>query len=370
MSDELGLTEFYIRGYRGIGHLHLPALGRVTLIAGKNNAGKTSVLEALRVYFSEKPIAVLAELLRLRSGLRQPSAFRRQGPEIIREEIEVAMTAASEMFYGYYSDSSVTSIEIGSAGPASRRITIVLPSNAATLLEDDLSIPADEGVFVGPDTPLLYVASGEHEDILTIETFLRRYVLRTVGNVRATVAYIPPRGADLARLGTLWGHAVTNGYAAEVEDAFRSILPDLERVHVIGNVATQQILAVQLKDNAKPIPLTSMGEGVIRVFGIVLAMVQASGGALLIDEAENGLHHSVQAEVWATLFSLSERLNVQVFATTHSWDAVVGFQLAATNSPSHGMLYRLEREPDGQIYAEQYTERDVAVAAEAQVEVR
>jgi predicted ATPase len=113
-----------------------------------------------------------------------------------------------------------------------------------------------------------------------------------------------------------------------------------------------------------------MGDGTYRVFGLALALVRASGGVLLIDEVENGLHHSVQEEVWRALFSLSVRLDVQVFATTHSWDAVVGFQAAANQSSTKGMLYRLEREPDGGIYAERYTEEEVAVAADHQIEVR
>lgn len=113
-----------------------------------------------------------------------------------------------------------------------------------------------------------------------------------------------------------------------------------------------------------------MGDGVNRVFGIALGLILSRGGALLLDEVENGLHHSVQDQVWEATFALAEQFDVQVFATTHSWDAVVAFQAAANQSDSDGLLYRLEREADGAIYAERYTEEEVAVAAEQQVEVR
>jgi hypothetical protein len=78
----------------------------------------------------------------------------------------------------------------------------------------------------------------------------------------------------------------------------------------------------------------------------------------------------VQWEVWDGIFALAAELDVQVFASTHSWDAVVGFQYAANRSPDLGILYRLEREPEGELYAERYTEEDVAIAAEQQIEVR
>ena len=46
----LKFPDLSIRGFRGIRDLSIPRLGRVTLITGRNDAGKSSVLEALRIY--------------------------------------------------------------------------------------------------------------------------------------------------------------------------------------------------------------------------------------------------------------------------------------------------------------------------------
>ena len=54
------------------------------------------------------------------------------------------------------------------------------------------------------------------------------------------------------------------------------------------------------------------------MLGLVLSMSEASGGLLLIDEIENGLHHSVQEEVFSMLLELAKSFDVQIFATTHS----------------------------------------------------
>ncbi|GAC1393566.1 MAG: hypothetical protein NVS4B11_00190 [Ktedonobacteraceae bacterium] len=44
---DLILPSLEIRNFRGFHHLQIERLGRVNLIVGKNNIGKTSLLEAL-----------------------------------------------------------------------------------------------------------------------------------------------------------------------------------------------------------------------------------------------------------------------------------------------------------------------------------
>ena len=40
----------------------------------------------------------------------------------------------------------------------------------------------------------------------------------------------------------------------------------------------------------------------------------------LVHEVENGVHYSVLPDVWRFVFRAARVHNVQVFATTHSWD--------------------------------------------------
>ncbi len=52
---------------------------------------------------------------------------------------------------------------------------------------------------------------------------------------------------------------------------------------------------------------------------------------LLIDEIENGLHHSVIEAVWRGIGALSRNHDIQVFVTTHSEECV---NAASTSSHS------------------------------------
>ena len=68
----------------------------------------------------------------------------------------------------------------------------------------------------------------------------------------------------------------------------------------------------------------------MRLFGVALALANSKDGFLLIDEAENGIHHSIQRDFWTMILKAAHQNNVQVLATTHSWDCVAGFAMAAT----------------------------------------
>ena len=71
-----------------------------------------------------------------------------------------------------------------------------------------------------------------------------------------------------------------------------------------------------------PVTIRSLGDGAVRAFATALALANSTNGFLLIDEAENGIHHSVQPKFWNMVLQTAQRNNVQVVATTHSWDCV------------------------------------------------
>ena len=55
-DSRLHLPDLSIAGFRGIEALTIERLGRVTLLAGKNSVGKTTVLDAVRVYAAARTL--------------------------------------------------------------------------------------------------------------------------------------------------------------------------------------------------------------------------------------------------------------------------------------------------------------------------
>jgi hypothetical protein len=178
------------------------------------------------------------------------------------------------------------------------------------------------------------------------------------------------------QLASLWDITSLTKLESEVINALRLIdhrVRGIAFVECFGedmiNDPHPRIPLVKLDGIDDPFPLKSMGDGMTRLLHIIVALVNAKNGLLLIDEFENGLHWSVQSKVWDIIFQLSEKLNVQVFATTHSRDCIAGFDDAWNNYPELGAFFRLDRKNDI-IKATEYTLETLTDSLEVDVEVR
>lgn len=113
-----------------------------------------------------------------------------------------------------------------------------------------------------------------------------------------------------------------------------------------------------------------MGDGVWRMLGLALAIVNAKDGVLLVDEIDTGLHFTAMSDMWKMLWETAKRLNVQIFATTHSKDCWTSLEdIANEEHPSEDgiTIHRIEK---GKTKSIVFTERQIAIAAENDIEVR
>jgi AAA15 family ATPase/GTPase len=130
---------------------------------------------------------------------------------------------------------------------------------------------------------------------------------------------------------------------------------------------------ITLSGREKAIPLSSFGEGTERTLWIGSAIVNSRDGMLLIDEIENGLHYCIQPKLWEIIFETAQKLNVQVFATTHSYDCLQAFQQVAEDyGSSESMLVSLRRrEADPEDIVAVLSDRDeLGAVVDANIEVR
>ena len=129
---------------------------------------------------------------------------------------------------------------------------------------------------------------------------------------------------------------------------------------------------VTLKGSDKRFPLKSMGDGINHILSIILALVNCENGYLLIDEIDNGLHYSAQENLWKVIFELSKKLNIQVFATTHSNDCINSFSevLKESNNASIGSYYRMQKRKSGKIELVEYNSEELNSVSEHNIEIR
>jgi len=88
--------------------------------------------------------------------------------------------------------------------------------------------------------------------------------------------------------------------------------------------------------------ITSFGEGLQRIFEISLAFASCRNGVLLLDELETAIHKSLLIDFTNFIQELAEKFNVQVFATSHSKECIDAFVKNDYKDNSELMAYFLE----------------------------
>jgi AAA15 family ATPase/GTPase len=91
------------------------------------------------------------------------------------------------------------------------------------------------------------------------------------------------------------------------------------------------------------VPVSYMGQGFERLLTLMLALLSSAGGTLIVDEVEDGLHHSVMEAVWKAIIAAAHKHDVQVFATTHSLEAIEAAVEGSKDYKGSLAFYRLER---------------------------
>ncbi len=110
-------------------------------------------------------------------------------------------------------------------------------------------------------------------------------------------------------------------------------LPSGRRYH------SRECVIVKLQGMSSPVPIGSLGDGVWRLFTLAVAMASAAGGVVLVDDVDTGLHYSVMEKMWRHVAKVADRLDVQVFATTHSRDC---YEALAAVEEGDATIHRIE----------------------------
>ena len=364
-----------IERFRALRQLKIEGLGRVNLITGRNNTGKSSVLEALRILASDASPSVISRILRYREEDSDDSE------ETTRSAESEGFSMLTSLFSGFPSLSQIGDpIVISTNGSGQPHHLSLSIGRFTEQQEPDGTlrlVPQQAELF--PETEsqsALIIETKAGRRVVSLNTF-RRFRGRAYRSVwpeepLMPCVFISPYGSEhTSGLGALWDKIALSDREKDVVEALRIITPDIAAVSMIGSDGPRQsrIAIARSSNMPRPVPLRSFGDGLNRLFGIILSLVNAKDGLLLIDEVENGMHYTVQLDVWRMIFRLSRILDIQVFATSHSWDSVEAFQKAAAEVSEVGVLIRLSRKGED-IIPTLFCEDELVVATRDRIEVR
>ncbi len=360
------LNSLEIRNFRAFHDLKIEHLGRVNLIVGKNNVGKTSLLEALQLYaHKDSTPTFIWDIMRTRHEIRQPLANMRD-----------MLAALKFLFYGRKDiRPGLEPIKIGPMNRSGETLSIAVDWSVLEILADGRKnvrpLQPGEDYIADNLLPRFVIVVGNALVNYPIDPSVPESIIRLNTNEIPSV-FTSANGLSNQRLTELWdGIALTN-LEDDVLAALRLIAPGVKGLNFVSTPlsGSERIPVVRIADIDEPLPLYSLGDGMLRALGIALALVNAKDGLLLIDEFENGLYYAIQPDLWRFIFQVARRLNVQVFATTHSWDCIEAFQKAMrADQQEDGLLIRLESKK-GEIVATLYDKRELGIATRERIEVR
>ncbi len=123
-------------------------------------------------------------------------------------------------------------------------------------------------------------------------------------------------------------------------DALRLLDPEISDIGLddimpwAGHGLSTPPFKVNKQSLSRRVSIATLGDGFARLLVHSLALEHTAGGSLFIDEIDTGLHYSVMADMWKLVIATARKLNVQVFATTHSWDCIEGLAEACRRDES------------------------------------
>ena len=369
------LDSLKIQNFRMLEDFEVPTLGQVNLIVGKNNSGKSTVLEALRVYAGNANQKLLEELAQARSE------------KYILEDNDYLLELPFEGFFTGRTISEGKKIKIASPNSYLELTLGFLQEQVIQKQRDGELIPIRQVITTLSRNELL---DSDYEEVIVVlrngeiidrlRTSQKTVLFNREYTKFLSSSFVPTRSIQMSELAADWDKIVFSEHEETIKTALQIIEPELLDITFIQDKyrtrsRDSRIAIVKLKHQSKPVSLNSLGDGMTRVLQMVLKIFAAKDGFLLIDEFENGLHYSVQEQVWGLIFEMAQRLNIQVFATTHSWDCIEAFsKVANQRADMEGVLIKMGRSirenNKGQVIASVFNEEELAQLTQADVELR
>jgi AAA domain, putative AbiEii toxin, Type IV TA system len=320
------LKSLEIRRFRAFEQFTMGGLTRVNLLIGGNNAGKTTVMEAAELLLGRgEPWAVVRSPTR-REGQAVPNVFPPRGLAPVRH-----------LFHGHQFRPGASFEVHGGAGPEEQLRCELRPSRRDAAEPATLELPFAGDQDDEPELELVSYLAGQPVARIPLRAggvLIDRYTRDRGEDVGAPVNFVDTRDPE-ARLSWMWDRVVLTPKEADVVAALQLVDDRIERLAQLSTQGNARPPIVVKRSGAnEPVPLGTMGDGAKRLLVLSVNLATAAKGTLLVDEIDTGLHHTVLGAMWRLVLATARRLDVQVFASTHSLDGL------------RALAWALEREPE------------------------
>ncbi|WP_462251830.1 AAA family ATPase [Ferruginibacter sp.] len=320
----MNFKKLEIEGFRGIKKAEIDGLSMVNIFLGQNNCGKTSLLEAIFLLagYNNANLALNIDLFR----------------DLIHNE----ENDFSFLFYNLnYSSVLVLSAELTNKEQIKLEILpkdssgqtkiIIADGNKVSDLTDSFSNSASDESNSRSVNQLEFKS--------TIKAFQQQKVeyrstivgIRAGENFQLTTKLDPKKRKDNFKALLQGSHLLHSKDLPKklqrliIDKRKDSLINDLKQIDPkITDITAFSDNMIYIDTGAKSLmPSNLMGDGFIKYLHTIININEVKGGAMLIDEVDNGLHFKALKNLWRILLRTASANKTQLFLTTHSKEALV-----------------------------------------------
>lgn len=370
------LKSIEFENYRGFSRYRLANLARVNLLVGKNNSGKTSVLDAIHLLASGGDPIVLyrmayqcGEMLAVEEDEERPRSRRSFYADVSH------FFNGHDLIEGSFFKVSTTN-DLGSIAVS---VVANSPSEQRRLFDDieDVASPFAlrfERTKGQTRSDQLTVPVAEN-GAFSVELARRLSTGRGIDRGGLPVQFITPDSLEPLPMSEMWDGVLVDGKEELVNAAMRILEPQLANIQFLTSPSPYRYgrrggVVVGMKGEKRRLPLGTYGDGMRRLLALSLSLVQTNEGLLLVDEIDTGFHYSIMGDMWRLVVSAAIRSNVQVFASTHSLDCVRGLAWLCENEPDLRQEVSLQKVDRNLDEAVALDAEKIVIAARQDIEVR
>jgi predicted ATP-dependent endonuclease of OLD family len=339
------IKSFEIRNFRCFERTKISGFRRINLIGGKNNSGKSVLLEAIYLSCSPEPESI--------NFLRR---LRRDSLQLLKAYPERAW----ENFFFNQNKKSPIDLRVEQTNKTSNILLSWNDNNEHEdeILEDQLQSAGDlidlRMLLQNRKAikSILHVKQSVKGDIIDFDDTLLFSMIAHSKGISVTERHAPlltsvnfvPVSFTLSNpvLAAEYDNAYLEGNADKVLQAIQVIDSSIIEAKTLS-IGEPMLYLKRKGKNFGPVSL--FGEAINKVVHLLVRLVNHPGAILLIDEIENGIHHTNQSEFWRILFKLSVEFGTQIFATTHSLEMIEAFRDVALEAGNEevGAYFELAR---------------------------
>ncbi|OQX07999.1 MAG: hypothetical protein BWK80_48750 [Desulfobacteraceae bacterium IS3] len=347
---EKAFEKFVIHRFRGLRDIELSNLGRINLLVGPNNSGKTSVLEAISAYCRPlDPLEWLSTAWRREiksSRIPMMDALKWLFPQAAGGDLEY-------LYKGKVRLSATGTFQIFEVSADYREISGIedvgeSDSEIGSIDGDIIRRGAELTLKASADNPLLgFEQLSQNFQIWENERFVKR---RTSKEYTLPVTTITPFSHRVEPLQVkLFTDAAFQQVTDYVMYIAKQLDSDINGIQILDKTGMRSGVYIEHAKTGLS-PISVFGDGLRRTLTIALNLPLVRDGILLIDEIETSIHTSALKTVFQWLANSCEKLNVQLFATTHSIEAIDAILSVDKEIKKDLAAYRLPSpETDGKV---------------------